>query len=291
MVGGGFIYNKLFFSFYNIDSFYWNKNINIYSLKKHFKNNNKFFNYKLIRQNNIKNFKSLKNIDFKSYSYKYFNKKYFNQLFTNYIRFYNNELFYKQSYNIFNENIIYEIFNKRFVDYYKINYFNSYKNFTKHYNLQNDSALNQNLYNNILSVINSSFYKNKENLLYNFSKNNYVLNKDTYKNFTYKYFYKTYAKEKLYFNNKKNINNINNIKNSYIKDDFKNISKKININSNIYNKNTNIKKIKQAEENKPKNIYNTFYEEQLEKTKNLDYDFIFDKVKEMIFEELSLYVT
>ena len=41
---------------------------------------------------------------------------------------------------------------------------------------------------------------------------------------------------------------------------------------------------------KNENLYNSLYEKQLEITKNLDYDFIFDKIKELIFEEIYFYI-
>ena len=77
----------------------------------------------------------------------------------------------------------------------------------------------------------------------------------------------------------KSLINIDKFKNNYINtNNFRNISKYFKENSKISSTNTNIKKQK---------LYNETYKKtQLEITKDLDYDYIFDKIKDMIFEEI-----
>ena len=100
--------------------------------------------------------------------------------------------------------------------------------------------------------------------------------------------HKNFENKNFYVDKIKNIINNQNLKNSYISiNDFKNLSKYLNNYNNI---NNNINTNNEKNIIKNENLYNSLYEKQLEITKNLDYDFIFDKIKELIFEEIYFYI-
>ncbi|WP_317368037.1 hypothetical protein, partial [uncultured Tyzzerella sp.] len=100
-------------------------------------------------------------------------------------------------------------------------------------------------------------------------------------------FYNSYKhmfeNKKEYLNNiktlyYKNLINIGKFKNKYINTSyFRKLSKYFVENNKICSTNTDIRK---------QNLYNNTYKTQIEITKNLDYDFIFDKIKEMITDEM-----
>ena len=137
----------------------------------------------------------------------------------------------------------------------------------------------QNYKHNSKTIYNNLF-KNKKVYMYNktlLNKVNYL--KKVYNNKNYKDI-SIFENKQNYLDNikslcYKSLINIDKFKNNYINiNNFRNISKYFKISST----NTDIKK---------QRLYNETYKKtQLERTKDLDYDYIFDKIKDMIFEEI-----
>ncbi len=179
--------------------------------------------------------------------------------------------------------------NKYFNEYIKI------YNFNKYYNLKNSKLYKHNIAN---KIINSRYLYNSIFKSYIKSYNKAEINKSQILNFddfnkeyynilklynTFdKKFYNSFNKEhKLSLYNHNFIDNFQNfleykkiIKSNY---KFKDISKYLF--NNVKEKSDNTNKIE-------KYTTNTIHKDNLITTKNLDYDFIFEKIKEMIFEEL-----
>ncbi len=215
------------------------------------------------------------------------NNNYYNDYFCNLSKFsyllHNKKIYYGQKYKYIGLYNRYDIFN-------------------------NTTNTNKYIYTN--NILNSLYY-NKNNSLKNFKYNEYLRTDNLKKGIYYykypinqRYFQKFYNKKEgldsfnyLFYrdnltNNKINLINkeIINLKNEYLKKTFENnifknkklyfkdIYKYLKKDTNTYNKT--------EEKNKNNLIYNNFFEDSYFITKNLDYDFIFDKIKDMIFDEL-----
>lgn len=283
-MGGGFIYNKLFFSFYNIGSIKAHKNINFYRNKniKIKGINNTNYSKKLINNFNnsflskyieILNNKAIKNINNKFFYFKNPNEK------VMYNNFFQKRLLYFSIFEeYFNKSIL---FDKKICKNYKLDRNFIYNNYFK--NMLFNKKVYQNYKHNSKDIYNNLF-KNKKVYMYNkilLNKVNHL--KKVYNN-------KNYKDISIFENKQNNLDNIKSLyykslvnidkfKNNYIStNNFRNISKYFKENSKISSTNTNIKKQK---------LYNETYKKtQLEITKDLDYDYIFDKIKDMIFEEI-----
>ncbi len=283
-MGGGFIYNKLFFSFYNIGSIKAHKNINFYRSKNlNIKGiNNTNYSKKLINNFNnsflskyieILNNKAIKNISNKFLYFKNSNGK------VMYNNFFPKRLLYFSIFEeYFNKSIL---VNKKIYENYKLDRNFIYNNYFK--NMLFNKKVYQNYKHNSKAIYNNLF-KNKKVYIYNktlLNKVNYL--KKVYNNKNYKDI-SIFENKQNYLDNikslcYKSLINIDKFKNNYINiNNFRNISKYFKENSKISSTNTDIKK---------QRLYNETYKKtQLERTKDLDYDYIFDKIKDMIFEEI-----
>ncbi|MBS5794034.1 MAG: hypothetical protein KIC92_04620 [Clostridiales bacterium] len=177
----------------------------------------------------------------------------------------------------FNKNIL---FDKKVYQNFKLGRNFIYNNYYKNM-LFNKKAYRNYKHNS--NVIYNNLFKNKKVCMYNktlLNKVNYL--KKVYNNKNYKDI-SIFENKQNYLDNIKSLYykslvNIDKFKNNYINiNNFRNISKHFKENSKISSTNTNINKQK---------LYNETYKTQLERTKDLDYDYIFDKIKDMIFEEI-----
>lgn len=282
------------------------------------------FNFKLFSFYNIENLSLYKNIDYyffrkykRSLNYNnYINNDYYKNYFyklqrINYL-LHNKNNSYKQKYKFINLYKTYSISNNSKC----INEYIYHRNINR--NLSINSNINTNTkyaydYNNI----NHLYFKS--NSLKNFKYNRYFKN-DYFKKGIY---YDKYPLKKSYFerfyNNKSYLHNFNylfyndnvidnkitlinteliSLKNEYLKKmiennvfkhkklNFKDIYKYFKRDINIYNDDLKNRNINYNKLNNNNITQNNIFQDSYFITKNLDYEFIFDKIKNMIFEEL-----
>ena len=260
--GGGFIYNKLFFSFYNIENIKGYKNISFYTRKN----------------------KNLYNISY----YKLFNHCFSHNIIKKYNKIINKKNVINDAKNL-NNNFIYSNYNKKIfynnrnIILHNFYYYDKLKKYLHSNSLVSNSYLKN--YNFTIYKKSLLFYMKSLENLYDYTSYKKIYNDIFYKlsNKLFENLYLYKSKDFINFEKLPKINkNINNFKNMHKINkninDFKNISNYLNQNNKLQNK-----KI----DKKYNDIYSSVYEKNLEQAKNLDYDFIFDKIKEMIFEEIA----